>query len=143
VPSTRISTGSWIKGREIDLINVVQDCLLEGLGIPDWDRDILLHTFDEQHRILPGHCTDRSTRIEIILYVGRNIEIKRKFYKITVDKLEAFGIPRLDTKIILLEMPRDNWGIRGGFAGSDIDPGPLRSEPKEKRPAKRIVKRAG
>jgi hypothetical protein len=34
MPSTRISTGEWARGKEQELIEVVQKSLLEGLKIP-------------------------------------------------------------------------------------------------------------
>jgi phenylpyruvate tautomerase PptA (4-oxalocrotonate tautomerase family) len=123
MPSTRISTGEWTRGKEQKLIEVVQKSLLEGLKVPDWDRDIVLHIFDNQHRIIPTGCSERSTRIEIILYSGRTLETKRALYKSMVDNLARFGVPKKDVKIILLEMPRENWGIRGGIPGSEVELG--------------------
>jgi phenylpyruvate tautomerase PptA (4-oxalocrotonate tautomerase family) len=123
MPSTRISTGEWARGKEQELIEVVQKSLLEGLKIPDWDRDVVLHVFDDRRRIIPTGCSERSTRIEIILYSGRTLETKRALYRSMVDNLARFGVPKSDVKIILLEMPRENWGIRGGIPGSEVDPG--------------------
>jgi phenylpyruvate tautomerase PptA (4-oxalocrotonate tautomerase family) len=37
--------------------------------------------------------------------------------------LEALGIPRDHVKIVLREIPRENWGIRGGQAGCDVELG--------------------
>jgi phenylpyruvate tautomerase PptA (4-oxalocrotonate tautomerase family) len=121
MPSTRISTGQWARGKERELIEVVQNALLEGLKVPDWDRDIVLHLFDDEHRIVPSGRSERSTRIEIILYSGRTLETKRALYRSMVDNLARFGVPKTDVKIILLEMPRENWGIRGGIPGSEVE----------------------
>jgi phenylpyruvate tautomerase PptA (4-oxalocrotonate tautomerase family) len=121
MPSTRISTGEWARGRERELVEVVQNSLLEGLKIPDWDRDIVLHILGDQHRIVPTGCSEQSIRIEIILYAGRTLETKRDLYRSLVDNLARLGVPKSDVKIILLEMPRENWGIRGGIPGSEVE----------------------
>ncbi|WP_331710104.1 hypothetical protein [Methylomonas koyamae] len=34
--------------------------------------------------------------------------------------LEPFGIPPDHVKILLREIPKENWGIRGGQAGCDV-----------------------
>jgi hypothetical protein len=36
---------------------------------------------------------------------------------------QPLGIPRDHVKILLREIPRENWGIRGGQAGCDVDLG--------------------
>jgi phenylpyruvate tautomerase PptA (4-oxalocrotonate tautomerase family) len=40
-----------------------------------------------------------------------------------VRNLAALGVPENDIKIILLEVPLQNWGIRGGVPASEIDIG--------------------
>jgi len=45
-------------------------------------------------------------------------------YKTIVSNLEQkFGIPKNHVKILLREIPKENWGIRGGQAACDIDIG--------------------
>ena len=40
-----------------------------------------------------------------------------------VRNLAALGIPKDHVKILLREIPKENWGIRGGQAAVDIDIG--------------------
>ena len=40
-----------------------------------------------------------------------------------VKNLEPFGIPKNHIKILLREIPKENWGIRGGQAGCDVELG--------------------
>ena len=40
-----------------------------------------------------------------------------------VRNLEPFGIPKDHVKILLREIPKENWGIRGGQAGCDVELG--------------------
>lgn len=121
MPSTRISTGAWVRGKERQLIDAVQASLLESLKIPDWDRDVLVTTLDDGQRIVPTGNSDRFTRIEIILFSGRTIEVKRALYASIVDGLSALGVPRAEIKTVMIEMPPQNWGIKGGYPASEVD----------------------
>lgn len=121
MPSTRLTTGAWASGREQDLIEAVQSSLLATLNIPDWDRDVIVTPLEPRCRIVPTGNSDFYTRIEIILFTGRRIEVKRALYRSIVASLASFGVPENEIKIILLEMPAENWGIKGGFPASEVD----------------------
>jgi hypothetical protein len=123
MPSTRIVTGDWAYEREGTLIDAVQAALTEALGIPDWDRDIVVDAYDSAHRAVPRGHSERHTRVEITLFAGRSLDAKRALYAALVEHLEKAGVPGLETKFVLYEVPRENWGLRGGVPGSEIDPG--------------------
>jgi phenylpyruvate tautomerase PptA (4-oxalocrotonate tautomerase family) len=63
------------------------------------------------------------TLVSIDAFAGRSLDAKRKLYRAIVANLEPLGIPKDHVKIVLREIPRENWGIRGGQAGSDVDLG--------------------
>jgi phenylpyruvate tautomerase PptA (4-oxalocrotonate tautomerase family) len=123
MPSTRIATGAWARGRESDIIESVQSALLTSLKVPDWDRDIVLDLYDDKRRIVPTGRSERYTRVEIAMFSGRSIEAKRALYKSVVQNLTVLGIPATEIKIILSEVPAENWGLRGGLPASEIDLG--------------------
>ncbi|MDX2202151.1 MAG: tautomerase family protein [Hyphomicrobiaceae bacterium] len=123
MPSTRIVTGDWARGREPELIEAVQAALHAALKIPDYDRDVVVDTHASGSRIVPSGRSERYTRIEIALFAGRSIEAKRALYKAIVDNLAGLGVPALEIKTILLEVPAENWGLRGGEPASEIDLG--------------------
>jgi len=58
--------------------------------------------------------------VTIAAFSGRSLDAKRALYKTIADRLEALGIPRLDVFIVLHEIPKENWGLRGGIAGCDV-----------------------
>jgi phenylpyruvate tautomerase PptA (4-oxalocrotonate tautomerase family) len=62
-------------------------------------------------------------RVEVALFSGRSIEAKRLLYKTIVASLTALGVPATEIKIILFEVPEENWGLRGGYPASEIDLG--------------------
>jgi phenylpyruvate tautomerase PptA (4-oxalocrotonate tautomerase family) len=95
--------------------------MLSAIKIPEWDRDIVVDLYDRTRRIVPTGSSERFTRIEIELFSGRSIEAKRDLYRSIVEKLAGLGIPELETKIILIEVPMQNWGLRGGLPASEIE----------------------
>ena len=123
MPSTRIATGEWAKGRELEIIAAVQASLNTSLKVPDWDRDIVLDLYGDKRRIVPTGRSERYTRVEIEMFSGRSIEAKRALYGSIVQNLVALGVPATEIKIILLEVPAQNWGLRGGLPASEIDLG--------------------
>jgi phenylpyruvate tautomerase PptA (4-oxalocrotonate tautomerase family) len=40
-----------------------------------------------------------------------------------VENLQRLGIPIDHVKILIREIPKENWGIRGGQAGCDVELG--------------------
>jgi phenylpyruvate tautomerase PptA (4-oxalocrotonate tautomerase family) len=123
MPSVRIATGDWARGREAQVIEAVQAALVQALKVPEWDRDVLLDLYEDRRRIVPTGKSAFYTRIEIELFAGRSIEAKRALYRAIVANLEAFGVPPADVKTILLEVPMQNWGLRGGLPASEIEIG--------------------
>ena len=61
--------------------------------------------------------------ISIDAFAGRSLEAKRKLYSAIVTNLESLDIPSDHVKILLREIPKENWGIRGGQAGCDVELG--------------------
>ena len=123
MPSTRIVTGEWAHDREMELIEAVQSALVNAIKIPDWDRDIVVDLYDGKRRIVPTGSSDRYTRIEIELFQGRSMEAKQELYRAIVQNISALGIPKTEIKTILIEVPPENWGLRGGLPASEIDLG--------------------
>jgi len=123
MPSTRITTGLWARGSETRLIEAVQSALLSALKIPDYDRDVVLDLYDEVSRIVPTGRSDRYVRVEITLFSGRSLDAKKALYNALVANLSALDVPSNEIKIVLIEVPPENWGLRGGQPASEIDLG--------------------
>jgi phenylpyruvate tautomerase PptA (4-oxalocrotonate tautomerase family) len=123
MPSTRIVTGSWARGSEGKVIEAVQSALRSALKLPDYDRDIVLDIYDETTRIVLTGRSQRYTRVEVTLFAGRSMEAKRALYKAMVANLAALGVPENEVKTVLIEVPAENWGLRGGHPASELDLG--------------------
>jgi phenylpyruvate tautomerase PptA (4-oxalocrotonate tautomerase family) len=96
---------------------------LSAIKIPEWDRDVVVDLYDASRRIIPTGRSERFTRIAIALFAGRSLEAKRALYRSIVRNVAALGVPENDIKIILLDVPLENWGIRGGVPASEVDIG--------------------
>lgn len=120
MPSVNIFTGSWARGQERALLDAVHAAMVSAIGIPEGDRDAVLDCYDDHCRLVPASSSDRYTRVEIKLFAGRSIEAKRALYRELVQNLAALGVPAQDTKIVLIEVERHNWGLRGGVPGSEL-----------------------
>ncbi len=121
MPSSRIATGEWARGRELELVQALQAALESSIKIPDWDRDIVADIYRDDQRITPPNRTARYTRVEVALYAGRSMDAKRALYKAIVENFEKLGIPEGDIKTILIEFPLENCAPRGAQAASDAD----------------------
>ncbi len=123
MPATRIETRrGWIGGRKLELIEAVQRALLHALKLPEHDRCVRLIEYDEDAIITPTGKGPFYSVVEITLFSGRSEEAKRQLYSALAAELSAFDIPAEDIKIILIEVPSTNWGIRG-VPASDLDLG--------------------
>lgn len=123
MPSTRIDTRrGWIGERRSALLLAVQRALVEGLRIPQGDRDIVLCENEADAFLVPDDAGVGFCVIQITLITGRSIEAKRRLYASLVAELGPFGLAAADIRIILIESDAANWGVRGRPA-SEIDLG--------------------
>jgi phenylpyruvate tautomerase PptA (4-oxalocrotonate tautomerase family) len=123
MPSTRIVTGAWARGSERKVIEAVQAALVSALKIPEKDRDVVIDTYDETTRIVMTGRSQRYTRVEVTLFAGRSMEAKKALYRAVVMNLAELGVPETEVKTILIEVPTENWGLRGGYPASELDLG--------------------
>ena len=72
---------------------------------------------------LPRWASEQFTHIEITMFRGRSLDVKRALYSAIVKNLKPFGVPPNDIKIILLEVSPSDVGMGGGRAASDLDLG--------------------
>jgi phenylpyruvate tautomerase PptA (4-oxalocrotonate tautomerase family) len=111
--------------QETALIDAVHGALVEAFRLPPDDGELRL-VVHAPHRLHVG--ADRAhpelfTLITIDAFAGRSVDAKRALYRAIVDRLEPLGIPRDHVMTVLHDVPRENWGLRGGRAGCDVDLG--------------------
>ncbi|MBJ6985946.1 tautomerase family protein [Devosia sp. MC521] len=123
MPSTRIETRrGWLGERRREFLEAVQRALITGILIPENDRCVRLVEIDDEAFITGKEKGPGYVVIEISLFTGRSIEAKRRLYAALVAELAPFGVAAHDVKVILHEVPRENWGL-GGLPASEIELG--------------------
>ncbi|MBL4606706.1 MAG: tautomerase family protein [Pseudomonadales bacterium] len=126
MPSVLIETRQEYSAEvEQSIMEAVHSALRQCFKILPGDRNVRFISH-APHRFSCPPDRERPecyTHISIDCFAGRSIDAKRKLYKTIVKNLEAFGIPNNHVKILLREVPAQNWGIRGGHAACDVDLG--------------------
>jgi phenylpyruvate tautomerase PptA (4-oxalocrotonate tautomerase family) len=115
--------GNWLGDEKIRFLDAIHSAMVETIRIPRDDKVLRFHSYALEDFVVPPGRSEKFTRIEIAMFTGRSLEAKRKLYRAIVRNLEQFGVPPMDVKIVLIEVPAENWGIRGGQAASEIDLG--------------------
>lgn len=126
MPSTLIEVRrQYTPDEEVALIDAVHAALVEGFRIPLDDKTVRLVAHEPHRFACPPdrEQPERYTQVSIDAFAGRSLTAKRRLYQAIVKNLEALGIPRNHVKILLREIPLENWGLAGGQAGRDIDVG--------------------
>jgi len=115
----------YTQEQEIALMEAVHRALREAFKILPGDKNVRL-IVHEPHRFACPPEREKPevyTHISIDAFAGRSLEAKRNLYRTIVNNLEPFGIPKDHVKILLREITKENWGIRGGQAGCDVELG--------------------
>lgn len=124
MPATLIEVRrAYTEEQETALIDAVHAALVSGFKIPPEDKTVRLVVHAPHRMACSPKLTqpDCYTLITIDAFYGRSLDAKRTLYKAIVSNLEPLGIPPSHVKIVLHEVPKENWGLRGGQAGCDID----------------------
>jgi phenylpyruvate tautomerase PptA (4-oxalocrotonate tautomerase family) len=111
--------------QELRIMEAVHSALRTAFQIPANDRNVRLLVHEPHRFECPPDRTrpDLYTHVSIDAFSGRSLDAKRKLYQCIVENLESTGIPRDHVKILLREIPLQNWGLSGGKPGSEIDLG--------------------
>lgn len=96
------------------LSDAIHGCVVAALDYPPekrFHRFILLEDGDFYH---PPDRTARYTIIEISMFEGRSVAIKKRLIRLLFERIgDQVGIAPNDVEITITETPRHNWGIRG------------------------------
>ncbi len=115
-----------IEGKSTEYKNAVlkgvRQALVNALGVPSSEILQTLYELPFNNFEYPPDKTVNTTIIQITMFKGRTLKMKRELYRVIVYNLEKN--PRIDgndVTIVILEPPLENWGMRGGKPASEID----------------------
>jgi phenylpyruvate tautomerase PptA (4-oxalocrotonate tautomerase family) len=111
--------------QEVAIMDAVHMALREAFKILPNDKTIRLMVHEPHRFACPPERTqpDLFTHVSIDAFAGRSLDAKRMLYKEIVTNLASLGIPADHVKIVLRDIPKENFGIRGGQAGCDVELG--------------------
>jgi phenylpyruvate tautomerase PptA (4-oxalocrotonate tautomerase family) len=115
----------YSEAQELAIMEAVHGALREAFKIPPHDRTVRL-VAHEPHRFAcpPDRAQPEVfTHVTIDAFSGRSRDAKRALYRGVVANLERLGIPKDHVTVLLRESAPENWGLRGGQAGCDLDLG--------------------
>ena len=62
----------------------------------------------------PPDRSEQYVIIEIVMFEGRSVEAKKRLIGLLFEQIrEQLGIPANDVEIVMFDLPKHNWGIRG------------------------------
>lgn len=122
MPVVRITTNFRIDRDKHTLVHDFHQVLRDILKISEHDRLFIVHEKPD-HFFQPLNTEGKYVFVEIQLFPGRRADTKRLLYQQMVAVFQSYGIPAGNIRIVLHEITRENWGIRGGQAASDVDLG--------------------
>jgi phenylpyruvate tautomerase PptA (4-oxalocrotonate tautomerase family) len=99
----------------------VQQALVETAGVPADDFFCAIHEVPpEDFRFDPTYLGIERTKelvfVQIVLNLGRTVEVKRALYARIAEKLgQRPGLRHEDVLINLIEVPRENWSFGNGL----------------------------
>lgn len=121
MPFSRITTNFNLEN-ESEFIDEFQKILVKVLKIPEHDRQIILDQ-KEYGFFQPPNSSGRYLIIEIKMFTGRTLETKRKLYRELFSLVKAIGVTSSNLNVIIEDIDKENWGIRGGQPASEVDLG--------------------
>ncbi len=124
MPNVKIEVKrSWSSKKQQHLIEATHAALVEALNIPQHDKLIRFVEHSPELFASPPDTTENFVLVEISLFSGRLLDAKRNLYQSIVKRFGKLGIKSNDIRIVLHEVPMENWGIRGGIPASEVDLG--------------------
>jgi len=103
-----------LAGKRQQISDVLHEASVGVLGLPADKRFHRFIALDAESFIYPESRSEQYTIIEGILFEGRGVETKKRFYHALFEAFErVLGIAANDLEIVLIETPRHDWGIRG------------------------------
>ena len=96
------------------LSEIVHRCLQDAIGTPENKKFQRFFPMEPENFYYPSDRSNRYTIIEIMMFEGRSVTAKKKLISLLFARIyEQLDIEATDIEIVIMEMPKHNWGIRG------------------------------
>ncbi|MEL7330917.1 MAG: tautomerase family protein [Cyanobacteria bacterium J06560_2] len=96
------------------LSDIVHSCLKDAIGTPENKRFQRFFPLEAEDFYYPADRSKQYTIVEIILFEGRSVPAKKKLTRLLFERInQQLNIAVEDIEIVMFELPKHNWGIRG------------------------------
>lgn len=102
-----------LKPIQLQLSDIIHSCLVKSMDLPIEKKFQRFICLEREDFIYPKDRSEKYIIIEISMFEGRSIEVKKKLIKLIIEKIPVLGISKNDIEITIFETPRHSWGIRG------------------------------
>lgn len=99
--------------KRADLSNAIHSAVVKALSYPEDKRFHRFIALDEGDFIHPVERSNNYLILEILMFEGRSKEAKKQLIRLLYQYLGDLGIAADDLELVMIETPRENWGIRG------------------------------
>ncbi|MCA9839008.1 MAG: tautomerase family protein [Trueperaceae bacterium] len=99
--------------KRADLSNAIHSAVVKALSYPEDKRFHRFIALDEGDFIHPVERSNNYLILEILMFEGRSKEAKKQLIRLLYQNLGDLGIAADDLELVMIETPRENWGIRG------------------------------
>jgi phenylpyruvate tautomerase PptA (4-oxalocrotonate tautomerase family) len=104
--------------RRAELSDAIHAALVRTWRLPEDKRFHRFLLFDDGDLVAPR--SEAYLVVELVCFAGRSPEAKRALVRAMYDDVApAVGLSADDLELVILESPRENWGIRG-LAGDEL-----------------------
>ncbi|PYE53780.1 tautomerase family protein [Deinococcus yavapaiensis] len=87
---------------------------VQAFTLPEDKRFHRFFLLDEEDFVTPADRDGTYTIIEVLLFTGRSLAAKHAFLTLVFDLFARdLNIEPRNVEVVLLEAPREHWGIRG------------------------------
>ena len=96
------------------LSDILHGCVMEALQYPPDKRAHRFIYLEKDDFFYPAGRTDRYIILEISLFEGRSVEVKKRLINLIFERFsKELSLEPMDVELTIFETPRHNWGIRG------------------------------
>ncbi|MEN8443984.1 MAG: tautomerase family protein [Cyanobacteria bacterium J06555_13] len=104
-----------------ELSDIIHSCLQDAIGTPENKRFQRFFPLEREDFYYPDDRSTRYTIIEIVMFEGRSVPAKKKLTKLLFERInQQLGMATEDIEIVMFELPKHNWGIRG-LSGDELN----------------------
>lgn len=106
--------GEFLRKAAAEISDAIHLASVAALGLPEEKRFHRFLPLEPWQFIAPADRTEKYLIIEVMMFEGRSVDVKKQLYRDMLANLERFlEIDAQDVELTIDETPRHNWLIRG------------------------------